>query len=125
MSALRFTSVAVLLALSAVPVSVVDTAVMERSRRVACVRATFSWDDVGSWEALARTRDADDRGNVVLGNGQVVEAAGNVVFADGGRVVLFGVDNLVVVQSGETTLVLPRDRAADLKTLLKSLGEAS
>ena len=51
--------------------------------------------------------------------------AGNVVFADGGRVVLFGVDNLVVVQSGETTLVLPRDRAADLKTLLKSLGEAS
>ena len=110
---------------STVPVSVVDTAVMERSQRVACVRATFSWDDVGSWEALARTRDADDAGNVVLGQGQVVEGADNVVFADGGRVVLFGVDNLVVVRSGETTLVLPRERAADLKTLLKALGEVT
>lgn len=110
---------------SAVPVCVVDTAVMERSQRVACVRATFSWDDVGSWESLTRTREADEAGNVILGDGQAVEGAGNVVFADGGRVVLFGVDNLVVVRSGDTTLVLPRERAADLKTLLKALGEVS
>ena len=48
-----------------------------------------------------------------------------MIFADGGRVVLFGVDDLVVVRAGETTLVLPRSRAADLKTLLKTLGEVS
>lgn len=109
----------------AVPVCVVDTAVMERSDRVACVRATFTWDDVGSWEALARTRDADAEGNVIVGDGRSVDGSGNVIFADGGRVVLFGVDDLVVVRAGETTLVLPRSRAADLKTLLKTLGEVS
>jgi mannose-1-phosphate guanylyltransferase len=109
----------------AVPVCVVDTAVMERSSRVACVRATFEWDDVGSWEALARTRGSDEAGNVLLGEARAVDASENVVFADEGRVVLFGVDGLVVVRSGETTLVLPRERAADLKSLLGRLGEAT
>ena len=110
---------------SSVPVCVVDTAVLERSDRVACVRATFAWDDVGSWEALARTRDPDADGNVILGEGHAVEGRGNVIFAEGGKVVLFGVEDLVVVRSGETTLVLPRGRAADLKALLKRLEEGS
>ena len=108
----------------AVPVSVVDTAVMERSHRVACVGATFAWDDVGSWEALARTREADASGNVLVGDGTAVESTDNVVFADEGRVVLFGVRDLVVVRSGAITLVVPRDRASDLKSLLRQLGEA-
>jgi mannose-1-phosphate guanylyltransferase len=107
-----------------VPVSVVDTAVMERSDRVACVGATFTWDDVGSWEALARTREADASGNVIVGDGRAVESEGSVVFADEGRVVLFGVHDLVVVSSGGVTLVLPRDRAPDLKSLLRQLGQA-
>jgi mannose-1-phosphate guanylyltransferase len=105
----------------AVPVGVIDRAVMERSERVATVAATFKWDDVGSWEALSRTRPADAAGNVTVGSARVVEASGNVVFCEGGSVVLFGVDELVVVRTSDTTLVLPRDRAADLKTLLTAL----
>jgi mannose-1-phosphate guanylyltransferase len=108
----------------AVPVSVIDRAVMERSERVGTVRATFAWDDVGSWEALARTRDGDAQGNVVLGDGRVVESEGTIVYVEGGgSVVVFGADDLVVVQTGETTMVLPRSRAADLKDLLARLEE--
>jgi mannose-1-phosphate guanylyltransferase len=107
-----------------VPVSVIDTAVMELSARVATVGATFEWDDVGSWEALSRTRTADAAGNVLVGSGRAVDARGNVVFAEEGSVVLFGTEDLVVVRTGELTLVLPRARAADLKTLLTELGEA-
>lgn len=108
----------------AVPVSVIDRAVMERSDRVGVVRATFRWDDVGSWEALGRTRPADDAGNVVLGSGRLVEAGGNIVFSEeGGSVVVFGADDLIVVRTGETTMVLPRDRAADLKALLARLED--
>jgi mannose-1-phosphate guanylyltransferase len=109
----------------AVPVSVIDTAVMERSERVATVGATFEWDDVGSWEALSRTRDADEAGNVFFGEGQAVDARGNVVYAEEGSVVLFGTDDLVVVRTGDLTLVLPRGRAAELKTLLAELGVSS
>lgn len=106
-----------------VPPCVVDTAVLERSDRVAMVRASFAWDDVGSWDALARTRAPDGHGNVVEGDAAVVEGQGNVAYADAGRVVLFGVDDLVVVRTSETTLVLPRTRAPELKKLLARLEE--
>jgi mannose-1-phosphate guanylyltransferase len=109
----------------AVPSCVVDRAVMERSDRVACVKAGFAWDDVGSWEALRRTHRSDPSGNVVHGPSSVVGGSGNVVWSEGGRVVLFGVDDLVVVRTGDTTLVMPRQRAADLKDLLRELGEAT
>ncbi len=87
--------------------------------------ATFAWDDVGSWEALSRTQPADEHGNVILGPGQAVDAHGNIVFAEGGEVVLFGARDLVVVRTGDKTVVLPRERAASLKDLLAALEEGS
>ena len=109
----------------AVPVSVIDRAVMERSDRVGTVTARFTWDDVGSWEALGRTRDADSGGNVVLGNGAVVDGGGSIVYADeGSRVVVLGADDLIVVQSGDTTMVLPRSRASEMKELLARMDQS-
>lgn len=106
---------------AAVPISVIDRVVMERSDRVAVVAATFEWDDVGSWEALGRTRECDSAGNVILGPGRAVESERNIIFAEGGDVVLFGTHDLVVIRTKDTTVVLPRSRAADLKTLLAAL----
>ena len=108
----------------AVPVSVIDRAVMERSDRVGTVAARFTWDDVGSWEALARTRPLDTGGNVVLGDGHVVEGSGSIVYADeGSSIVVLGADDLIVVQSGGTTMVLPRKRSAEMKELLSRLED--
>jgi hypothetical protein len=47
------------------------------------------------------------------------------VFCEQGDVVLYGVEDLVVVRTANTTLVLPRSRAANLKTLLGELGAVS
>lgn len=107
----------------AVPVCVVDRAVMERSDRVACVEATFAWDDVGSWGSLPRTREGDEQGNVVQGDGRVVDGSGNVVWSDQGQVVVWGADDLVVVRTGEVTLVMPLARAPALKDLLEHLED--
>lgn len=105
----------------AAPVQVIDRAVMERSDRVGVVRGTFAWDDVGSWEALARTTPADDSGNVLLGDSSVIDGRSNIVFSDSGPVVLLGAEGLIVVRSGDTTMVLPRSRASEMKALLKKL----
>jgi mannose-1-phosphate guanylyltransferase len=102
----------------------VDVGVLERSDKVGVLRANFDWDDVGSWAALARNRAPDSAGNVQQGDAYLVEAANNVVFTDGEPVVLFGVDDLVVVRTGRVTLVLPRARAADMKVLLDRLPES-
>lgn len=99
----------------------VDEAILERSTRVGMLEATFRWDDVGSWPALGRTRAADEAGNITSGEGRVVDGADNIVYAEDGPVVLFGVDNLVVVRSGGVTLVTSRARAPDLKSLVDRL----
>lgn len=99
----------------------VDEAVLERSSRVATLRATFEWDDVGAWEALSRTRPPDTSGNVLLGPVEVVDSRNNIVMTEEGEAVLFGVEGLVVVRSGGITFVADRKRTPELKTLLEDL----
>lgn len=102
----------------------VDHAVLERSARVLVVPADFAWDDVGTWDALHRVRARDAQQNAVRGAVHAVDATNNVVHADGPRVVLYGVHDLVVVAKDGLTLVTTRDRSADLKTLVESLPPA-
>ena len=105
------------------PTVSVDQALLERSDRVGVVRATFSWDDVGAWDAVARTRAADEHGNVVLGEAFAVDSRDSILYADDGPVVVFGVDGLVVVRTAGITFVADRGRSPDLKALLERLPE--
>lgn len=104
------------------PVSV-DVAVMERAPSVGVVEATFDWDDLGVWTAVARALPNDAAGNAVRGDSVLLDTADNVVWSEEGRLVLFGVEGLVVVQSGGQTLVTTREAAPDLKRLLRALEE--
>jgi mannose-1-phosphate guanylyltransferase len=104
------------------PVSV-DVGVLERADNVEVVVAEFEWDDMGTWTALARSRGADPDGNVTAGDVALVEARDNIVWSEDGRVVLFGVDDLVVVRSGGETLVTRRALAPELKRALARLDE--
>jgi mannose-1-phosphate guanylyltransferase len=99
----------------------IDVAVLERSRRVMVVPGDFVWSDVGTWAALRAVRTADADGNVPSGTVFLRDSHGNVVHAEGPTVVLYGVDDLVVVTTNGVTLVTTVERAADLKTLLDSL----
>jgi len=104
------------------PISV-DVGVLERSGRVRVLPGDFGWDDVGTWGALRRVKPEDDNGNVASGDVHAVESVGNVVHAEDGTVVLYGVSDLVVVTRAGLTLVTTTDRSADLKALLDSLPE--
>ena len=101
----------------------VDEAVLERSSRVGSLDATFEWDDMGSWEAFARHRAADERRNTTQGDVHCVDARNNVAVAESGRVVLLGADDLLVVQTDHATLVMPRSESANLKGYLQSLPQ--
>ncbi|CAN5248207.1 mannose-1-phosphate guanylyltransferase [soil metagenome] len=105
------------------PTLSVDEGLLERSERVVVVSSTFDWDDVGTWDALFRTRPSDGAGNVRIGEAFSVESQGTALYADEGAIVAFGVEDLVVVRTGEVTLVAHRDRVAELKALLPELPE--
>ena len=108
---------------SVTPVSV-DEGVLERSARVLVIPGDFGWDDVGTWAALHRVRARDVAGNATFGDVHSLHAANNVVHADAGSVVLYGVNDLVVVTREGLTLVTTKDRAAELKLLLDALPQA-
>ncbi|MFN2602081.1 MAG: mannose-1-phosphate guanylyltransferase [Gemmatimonadaceae bacterium] len=104
------------------PISV-DVGVLERSGRVRVLAGNFGWDDVGTWGALRRVKPEDESGNVATGIVHAVDSVGNVVHADEGTVVLYGVKDLVVVTRDGLTLVTTTEKSADLKALLDSLPE--
>jgi mannose-1-phosphate guanylyltransferase len=105
-----------------VPVSV-DVGVLERSSRVRVLPGDFGWDDVGTWGALRRVKPEDETGNVTSGRVYAVASVGNVVHAEDGTVVLYGVNDLVVVTKAGITLVTTTDRSAELKALVESLPQ--
>ncbi|MBX9928499.1 MAG: mannose-1-phosphate guanylyltransferase [Gemmatimonadaceae bacterium] len=104
----------------ATPIAI-DVAIMERSARVMMLPGRFGWNDVGTWSALSRVKATDADGNVAHGATHLRDAHGNVVFAEGSDVVLWGVSDLVVVVRNGVTLVTTRERATDLKPLLGTL----
>jgi mannose-1-phosphate guanylyltransferase len=99
----------------------VDVGVLERSDRVLVLPGDFGWDDVGTWAALRRVRACDASGNAVSGRVHALDARGNVVHAEGNGVVLYGVDDLVVVTRDGLTFVTTIEKASELKTLIQSL----
>ncbi len=102
------------------PVSI-DVGLLERSNAVAVVTGAFAWDDVGTWDALTRVRPKDTAGNVIVGPAVAHESADCLVWAEDDVVVLHGVKDLIVVQANGRVLVMPRERASDLKRLLDAL----
>jgi len=100
----------------------VDHGVMEHADNVVCLRGDFGWDDVGSWSSVANYRDADDDGNITSGTVVLSDAKNNIVFGDGDRMIAaVGVHDLVIVQSGDAVLVVPTDRAQDVRDIVAAL----
>jgi mannose-1-phosphate guanylyltransferase len=102
------------------PISI-DVGLLERSDAVAVVSGAFAWDDVGTWQALARVRPKDPSGNVLVGPGVLQESHDCIVWSERDPVVLCGVKDLVVVHANGRILVMPTERAAQMKQLLDAL----
>ncbi|PSP79192.1 mannose-1-phosphate guanyltransferase [Halobacteriales archaeon QS_1_68_20] len=107
----------------------VDYAVLERTAGrddgpgVVLVPADFDWDDLGSWDALARVLDADADGNVALGEGLTLDAADNVIASDGTHVSVVGAEDLVVAAFGDRVLVVPKDEAQRVREVVAELRQ--
>jgi len=102
----------------------VDYAIMEKSTNVVVVPATFDWDDVGAWPAIAKHFTPDAAGNVLRGLAMVENGSGNIVVSDDGHLTaVVGASDLVVVHTPQATLVVPKDKAQEIKALLKRLAE--
>jgi mannose-1-phosphate guanylyltransferase/mannose-1-phosphate guanylyltransferase/mannose-6-phosphate isomerase len=107
---------------AASPAESIDYAVMEKAERVAVVPVSMGWSDLGSWDALHEINDCDAFGNACKGDVVAIETEGCLVQADGVRVALVGVTDLIVVANGKDVLILPRGRSQEVKKLIEAMA---
>ena len=107
---------------AASPSKSIDYAVMERTERAAVVPADIGWNDVGSWASIWEIGKKDAHGNVLDGEVLALETRNSLISStDGPLVAALGVENLAVVATSDALLVLPLDRAQDVKTVIDRL----
>ncbi len=100
----------------------IDYALMEKAGNIAMARGKFSWDDVGSWSALEKHFQPDRAGNIRVGRAVSLDASGNIILAGKENLIaLVGVQDLVVVQCQNATLVCPKTRDQDVKQIVAQL----
>lgn len=97
------------------PSDSIDYAVMEKAERVAVVPVAMGWSDIGSWDALYDLGNKDEVGNVMSGDVRLIGGTGNLITSDGLRISATGVDNLIIIASGNEVLILPRGQSQDVK----------
>jgi mannose-1-phosphate guanylyltransferase len=109
---------------ASLPAVSIDHGIMEKVDSVSVVPGSFDWSDLGSWTSTWELSPQDDRGNVLPGGGIGIDATGNYAWApDGKLVALIGVEDLVIVDSGDALLVVPRERAQDVREIVAALRE--
>ncbi|MFD1734034.1 mannose-1-phosphate guanylyltransferase [Deinococcus malanensis] len=103
-----------------------DYALMEKTRKALVIRAAFTWDDLGDWNALERVLGSQDGGNAVVGRHLGVDTHGAIIYSTDERdlIVTLGLEDLVIVRTGHTTLIARKDRVQELKTILVRLRES-
>ena len=111
------------------PRTSIDYGVMEKAPNTVVLEAAFDWDDVGSWEAIARHHSTDEYENVSLARHVAKDTSNCIVVSEDEHVVAtLGVRDLVIVSTPDATLVCDRNRAPEVKALVdlmrdKGLGK--
>lgn len=100
----------------------IDYAVMEHTTRAAVVPVDMGWSDVGSWSALWEISPRDTSGNALSGDILAIDSHNNLVRIDNGpAVAMVGVDDMIVVSTRDSVLIVPRKRAQDVKLVVEAL----
>lgn len=101
----------------------IDNGVMELSSKAAVVPVSFGWSDVGSWGSLDEVAAKDKAGNVMSGRVVDFESTRSIVYADRRVVATIGLEDMVVVDTPDATLVCPKSRAQDVKKVVEILKQ--
>lgn len=104
----------------------IDYGIMEHARRVSAVAGTFTWDDIGAWEAIFRLNEKDAAGNVTVGSSiAALKCKDTLVFNQSAiSVATLGLDNVSVIVADGVVLVVNRDHLPELKASLAEIRKS-
>jgi len=105
----------------AFPSESIDYGIMEKAKNIYILPGTFGWDDVGSWLAVGRIRKSNEHGNVVSGNVITVGTENCIIEGGNKLIATVGVEDLIIVDTADATLICDKNSAGDIKKVLENL----
>jgi mannose-1-phosphate guanylyltransferase len=101
----------------------IDYAIMEKLEEIRVIPSQFAWSDVGSWESAYDIQEKADNENVLLGDAMTLgDVKGCLIDSRAGRLVaVLGVQNLVVVDTTDALLIVPRDQSQRVREIVEQL----
>ncbi|MCC5796267.1 MAG: mannose-1-phosphate guanylyltransferase/mannose-6-phosphate isomerase [Methylophaga sp.] len=107
------------------PSDSVDYAVMEKTQQAMVVPLDAGWSDVGSWSSLWENHPHDQDGNVTIGDVLTESSRNCYIHSENRLVTAIGVEDLIIVETHDAVMVVPKSRSQDVKTLVERLNEES
>ena len=103
----------------------VDYGIMEHAKNIYLVEGNFDWNDLGSWESVYLTDKKDENGNAGSGESIFLDSKNSYIYSESGLIALVGLDDVIVVQDGNTTLVCKRENAENVKEIVEQLKKGN
>ncbi|MCY1349495.1 Alginate biosynthesis protein AlgA [compost metagenome] len=105
------------------PDNSIDYAVMEKTSRACVVPLAAGWSDVGCWSSIWDVHDKDGDGNVTHGDVVVQDSHNCLIHGNGKLVSVIGLEDIVVVETKDATMIAHKDRVQDVKKLVNTLKQ--
>jgi mannose-1-phosphate guanylyltransferase len=103
----------------------IDYAIMEKSAHITTlIPSTFTWSDIGSWTALDDFLPKDSHHNASEANIISHNSSNNIVHAPDKTVALIGIDNLIIVDTADALLIVPKSHDQDVKDIMGQLPDS-
>ena len=101
----------------------IDFGIMEKADNVFVIPSSFDWSDLGTWGSVYEHMEQDYMGNAVQGEVMAFDSANNLVRVKDPKklVVLHGVNDFIVVDTGDTLLICKMDNEQEIKTVVSEV----
>ncbi len=99
----------------------IDFSFMEHAQNLVMIKADFDWHDLGGWKSLWDIYEKDAVGNTTLGDVELYDTSNSYIHSDGRLTAVVGVDDIIVINTADASLIVHKSRAEDVKHLVQNL----
>ena len=106
----------------------VDYAISEKADNLVLIPGDFGWDDVGDWKVVYDLERKDISGNVIVSDHNenhtlAISSHNNLIHSNGRLVALVGIDDMVIIDTEEILMIIPKSKSQDVKKIVERLKE--
>ena len=99
----------------------VDYSILEKAKNICVIKSDFNWSDLGSWNTLFEFLSKDKYKNIIKGDGLILKGSNNLIHSNNKFTALVGIENSIIINTDDATLVINRSYLEEMKNLLDNI----